>query len=79
MFKKYQEFCDERGYVIYEVRSYEDDDYEALKEAWSKELLERQARWAKEADARKKKRLWSADAPGDWCCWSSQRSTGCGR
>ena len=70
MFKKYQEFCDERGYVIYSVQSYEDDDYEALKEAWSKELLERQARWAKEADARKKKRLWSADAPGDWCCWS---------
>ena len=51
MFKKYQEFCDERGYVIYEVRSFEDDDYEALKEAWSKELLERQARWAKEEEA----------------------------
>ena len=30
MFKKYQKFCDERGYGIRSVRSYEDDDYEAL-------------------------------------------------
>ena len=70
MRKKYTQFCDERGYEIYTTRSYEDDDYTALETVWSNEVFERQARLEKEADARKKKRLWSADAPGDWCCWS---------
>ena len=70
MHKKYIQFCDERGYRMYTTQSFEDDDYKALKEAWSNELLERQARLEEEADAGKKKQLWSADAPGDWCCWS---------
>ena len=70
MRKKYVQFCDERGYGIFTTQSFEDDDYAALKQAWSNELRDRQERLEEEADARKKKRLWSADAPGDWCCWS---------
>ena len=70
MRKRYRLFCQERGYDMFETRSYEDNDYNALKETWSNELLERETRRDEEADARKKKRLWSAGAPGDWCCWS---------
>ena len=70
MRKRYRLFCQERGYGMFETRSYEDNDYNALKETWSNELLERETRRDEEADARKKKRLWSAGAPGDWCCWS---------
>ena len=71
----YETMCKERGYPPQrrgdESRLTVDFDFPAWEAARSAELIERMTKLEGDSAARKKKQLWSADAPGDWCCWSA--------